>query len=121
MSDDLHVFCRLYGVQHRLKITAYNMVQRPHILTVDSSDFLKMMPHVIVGAAYDTFTPYKILKAGRADFKIKKIERSDAYVWRYTFEDYRGQLFETYLIRRIYETPRDCNGVVIKGQSTQIM
>lgn len=121
MSDDLHVFCRLYGVQHRLKITAYNMVQRPHILTVDSSDFLKMMPHVIVGAAYDTFTPYKILKAGRADFKIKKIERSDAYVWRYTFEDYRGQLFETYLIRRIYDYNRYSKSVRAKRQSTQIM
>ena len=121
MSDDLHVLCRLYGVQHRLKITAYNMVQQPHILTVDSSDFLKMMPHVIVGAAYDTFTPYKILKAGRADFKIKKIERSDAYVWRYTFEDYRGQLFETYLIRRTYDYNQYSKSVRAKRQSTEAL
>lgn len=118
---DTHIYCKLYGVQHRLRITAYNFMKQPNMITVDSSDVLKMIPRVNVGAAYDTYTPFNVLKAGKADFKIRLMEKTDAHVWRYVFEDYRGQMFETYLVRRHYETPRDCNGVVIKGQTTKVM
>lgn len=117
---DTHIFCRLYGVQHRLRITAYNFLKPQHMITVDPSDVLKMMPRIMVGAAYDTYTPYKVIKAGRADFKIRLIERTDANVWRYVFEDYRGKLFETYLTRRTYDTAGDNNSVKSKRQSSTI-
>lgn len=118
---DTHIYCKLYGMQHRLKITAFNFMKQPNMITVDSSDVLKMVPLINVGAAYDTYTPYNVLKAGRADFKIKLMERTDANVWRYTFEDYRGQLFETYLIRRIYDYNRYSKSVRAKRQSTEAL
>ena len=119
MSDV--IYCELYGVQYRLAVRGIDFSQSPTAYTVDASDLLRMMPRIMVGAAYDTYTPFNVLKAGRADFKIRLMEKTDAHIWRYVFEDYRGQMFETYLVRRHYETPRDCNGVVIKGQTTQIM
>lgn len=118
---DTHIYCRLYGVQYRLSITAFNFMKQPNMITVDSSDVLKMFPLLNVGAAYDTYTPYKVLKMGQADFKIRKIERTEAHVWRYTFEDSCGQMFEAYMIRRQYATHGNSDGVVFKGQATKIM
>ena len=100
MSDV--IYCELYGVQYRLAVRGIDFSQSPTAYTVDASDLLRMMPRIMVGAAYDTYTPFNVLKAGRADFKIKLIEKLDEDSWRYSFVDYAGRPFSTILKRRTY-------------------
>lgn len=118
--NDSHIYCRLYGALYRLRIAGIDFSKKPTKYTVDSSDLLRMMPRIIVGAAYDTYTPFKVIKAGRADFKIKLIERVAPDEWRYTFVDVNGRPFETYLKRRQYAI-RHCESVSAKRQSTQFL
>ncbi|ARW58899.1 hypothetical protein HOS33_gp259 [Erwinia phage vB_EamM_Y3] len=117
----LHIYCRLYGVQHRLRITEHDFTRTPKMVTVCNADFLTMMPLVIVGAAYDTYTPYKILKAGKADFKIRRIERVSSDKWLYVFEDSQGNAFQTYLHRRMYETYRDNRSTRTERQTAEVV
>ena len=96
------IYCRLYGVQYRLSVTGIDYSQKPTAYTVEPCDLLRMMPRIMVGAAYATYTPYRVLKAGRADFKIKLIEKIDEDNWRYSFVDHAGRPFSTILKRRTY-------------------
>ncbi|QZE59840.1 hypothetical protein pEaSNUABM39_00260 [Erwinia phage pEa_SNUABM_39] len=102
MASDT-IYCRLYGVQYRLRVTGIDFSQSPTAYTVEPCDLLRMMPRIMVGVAYDIYTPYNVLKAGRADFKIKLIEKVSADEWRYSFVDYAGRPFSTILKRRKYD------------------
>lgn len=97
------IYCRLYGVQYRLGVTGIDFSQSPTVYTVHACDLLHMLPSIHVGAAYSTYTPYRVLKAGRADFKIKLIEKISADEWRYSFVDSTGRPFNTILKRRKYD------------------
>ncbi|QZE58820.1 hypothetical protein pEaSNUABM28_00263 [Erwinia phage pEa_SNUABM_28] len=111
------IYCRLYGVQHRLNVEGIDFSQQTVSYMVSASDMLRMMPRIQVGAAYDTYTPYNVLKAGRADFKIKKIEKISADEWRYSFVDYADTPFNTILKRRSY-VDRTSESSRLKRQST---
>ncbi len=115
-----HIYCRLYGIQYRLSILSINMAVQPTRVTVDAADVLRMLPRLNVGAAYAVYSPYRVLKAGRADFKIRKIERTDIHIWRYTFVDQTGQLFETYLKRRTYEALGHGDSSCSQRQGTKV-
>ncbi len=112
------IYCTIFGVRHRLFVTKIDFSQTPVMHTVDQHDFLSVMPEIVVGAAYDTYTPYKVLKAGNADFRIKRIERLTLNTWRYTFIDIDGALFSVVLTRRSYGDRLD-KGSVFKRQGTK--
>lgn len=112
------IYCTIFGVRHRLFVTKIDFSQTPIMHTVDQHDFLCVLPKIIVGAAYDTYTPYKVLKAGNADFRIKRIERLTLNTWRYTFIDTDGALFSVVLTRRSYGDRPD-KGSVFKRQGTK--
>lgn len=98
--NELSISCELYGVTHDLRVTAINFARKPELITVSSTDVERMLNGIQVGVAYETYSVYRHLKAGNADFKIRKIERTEGNIWRYTFEDRRHRMFETYLVRR---------------------
>ncbi|AWY08521.1 hypothetical protein HOT49_gp262 [Erwinia phage vB_EamM_Alexandra] len=97
------IYCRLYGVTYRLKVTGIDFSKTPTAYMVEPCDLLVMLPHFKPGAAYDTYPLFRILKAGRADFKIKLIEKVSSDEWRYSFVDYAGRPFSTILKRRKYD------------------
>lgn len=116
-----HVYCRMYGIQYRLKIVGYDMSVSPTLHEVCRGDFLKMLPYIQVGAAYATYTPFKVLRAAVADFKVRKIERVSDLTWRYEFETLAGIKFCVNLERRQYDADRYSSSSRFKGQSAKAL